>query len=333
MTNGGREPALVPGSGLVLDAGEEPALAEPVVVVPARPMVVPPALEDDDEALAVELEQYVDRVRLWVELDERLEELLKDICLIDVRTSLESGWFAPDGVPALGRTAHALAGELQRRFGPGLKHIRAADGTDQRFERQTHVFEKYREHVSDATNRGRVVDALVTKAGAHYGAEWLPPLNSADPRGARERDELRAQLEARLRASVEAAGEAMLLNRAGIKVEGPLSGERALGELLDDGGFSTGLSYGRAEREPVRRAVERWREHCETHLDDLAAKLLDAMLPTHWESYRKTRRQSEAERVPTREEREQAVLDATRSAAPAPPRGSPNQGPDRGHGR
>ena len=261
-----------------------------------------------------------DRARLGRELDERLEPMLQDMCLFGLDQPATIDSLSPDGVPAFGKTADAIADELKRRFRPALDQIRAGAGSGGEHEHRRHVLERCRKYVSNATNRRRVVDRLVAAAGAHYEAEWLPPLESADPRGARERGELRAELEAQILASAEAAGEARILGHAGIRVTVALPGVDAFDKLLDDGGFVDGITYGRPEREPVRSAVGRWREHCETHLGAAAAKLLEAMWPEHWERYRKTRRRSDPERVPTREERGQAVLDATRPAAPTPPR-------------
>ena len=261
-----------------------------------------------------------DRARLGRELDERLEPMLQDMCLFGLDQPATIDSFSPDGVPAFGKTAHAIADELKRRFRSALDQIRAGAGSGGEHEHRRHVLERCRKYVSNATNRRRVVDRLVAAAGAYYEAEWLPPLESADPRGARERGELRAELEAQILASAEAAGEARILGHAGIRVTVALPGVDAFDKLLGDGGFVEGITHGRPEREPVRSAVGRWREHCETHLGDVAAKLLEAMWPEHWERYRKTRRRSDPERVPTREERGQAVLDATRPAAPTPPR-------------
>ena len=223
-------------------------------------------------------------------------------------------------MPELGKTARALAGELARGFRPALDRIRADEG----HERPMRELAQCREYVSDATNRRRVVDGLVAAAGAHYEAEWLAPLESADPRGARERGELRAELEAQILAGAEAAGEAQILIHAGIGIEDPLpDGAVELGELLDDGGFVDGITHGRPEREPVRSAVERWREHCETHLGDIASMLLEAMWPEHWDRYCKTRRRGEPERVPTRDR----ARPGGPRRDPRPPRPRSGEGP------
>ena len=161
--------------------------------------------------------------------------------------------------------------------------------------------------------------------------EQVEALPDADPRGARERGEVRAELEAQILAGVEAAGEAQILNYAGIKIEDLLPyGVGELSGLLDDGGFVDGITHGRPEREPVRSAVERWRGHCETHLGDIASMLLEALWPEHWERYRKTRRRGEPKRVPTRDERDQVMLDATQPPASTQRRWSRDQGPDHG---
>ena len=269
-----------------------------------------------------------DRTRLRLELDAGLERMVEEICLFGPRSAAASGELAPDGAPAHGQTARALTGELEQRFGPGLDHIRAVQGTSTEPERRRDVLKRCHDHLSDEGNRHRVLDGLVAAAGAHYETEWLPPLESADPRGAREREELRTELEAQLRTSAEAAGEARLLNHAGITVEVPLRGAVVLDKLLDDGEFAAGLTYRRPEREPVRRAVTRWREHCETHLDDVAAMLLEAMWPDRWEQYRTTRLRSKAQPVPSRDERDQVVLDATRPAEPTSSRRTPAPGRD-----
>ena len=269
-----------------------------------------------------------DRARLHRELDKRLERMLEDICLFGVRSSLALGALAPDGVPESGKTARALARDFARWLQPSLDQIRAVEGSGRKNEERRRVLEGCRKYVSDATKRRRVVDGLVAVAGAHYEVEWLPPLESADPRGARERGELRAELEAQILASAEAAGEARILGHAGIAVTVALPGVPALDKLLDDGGFVEGITHGRPEREPVRSAVERWRAHCETH--DVASMLLKAMWPEHWKRYRKSRRRGEPQRVPMRGERDQAVLDATRPPAPTQRRRSRDQGPDHG---
>ena len=273
-----------------------------------------------------------DRTRLRGELDVRLERMLEEICRDGVDVSLAIGALAPDGVPESGETAGALARVFAQRFEPGLKRIRDVKGTGREHEERMRVLEGCRKVVTDATKRRRVVDALVAAAGAHYEAEWLPRLESADPRGVREREALRAELEAQVLAGVEAAGEAQILSYAGIGIEYSLPyGVGELSGLLDDGGFVDGITHRRPEREPVRSAVERWRGHCETHLGDIASMLLEATWPEHWERYRKTRRRGEPERVPTRDERDEAVLDATPPAAPTRRRHR-DQGPDHGLG-
>ena len=300
----------------------------------------PPTLAERDRALRELARQRArnagiednldngDRTRLRRELDGRLERMLEGICLDGVDLSLAIGALAPDGVPESGETAGALARGFAQWFKPGLNQIRAVEGSGREHEERMRVLEGCRKVVSDATKRRLGVDTLVEMAGAHYEAEWLPRLEDADPRGARERGEVRAELEAQILAGVEAAGEAQILNYAGIKIEDLLPyGAGELSGLLDDGGFVDGITLGRPEREPVRSAVERWRGHCETHLGDIASMLLEALWPEHWERYRKTRRRGEPKRVPTRDERDQAVLDAT------PQRGtSRDQGPDSGPG-
>ena len=272
-----------------------------------------------------------DRARLRRELDERLEDMLGHVCQLEPGEGHKIASLSPDGVPELGKTAHALDAELARRFRPALERIRAHTGTERDLEHTMRELERCREYVSDPTNRRRVVDALVAAAGAHYEAEWLPGLESEDRRGAREREELRAELEQRLLASAEFAGEALILTHAGVRVESPLRGVAALGKYVDDGGFVEGIRLWRAEREPVRNAVERWREHCATHRDEIASMLLEAMWPEYWNHYRKYRRRFVVERVPTREERDQTILDATEPLAPGRaqrPRGrDPEQGP------
>ena len=292
---------------------------------------VGPQAPPEPQTANIELE-HPDRVRLRRELDERLEDMLRDVCLFGPGDPETIVWLAPDGVPKSGETAHALDAELARRFRPALERIRAHKGTEGGYEHTMHELERCREHVSDATNRRRIVDDLVAAAGAHYEAEWLPPLESEDRRGAREREELRAALETQILAGAEAAGEAQILSHAGIRVESPLRHVAALGKYLDDGGFVAGIVVGRPERAPVQNAVKRWREHCATHRGEVASMLLEAMWPDHWERYRRYRRRTEVERVPTREERDQAILDATESPAPTPPRSTPSRNQGRGPG-
>ena len=305
-----REPALTPRSGLVLDAGDEPAPLEPVVVGLEHP----------------------DRARLRRELDERLEDMLGDMCLFGSGDPNTIWMRAPDGVPSVGETARALHAELARQFRPVLERIRAHKGTERGYEQTMHEHERCREDVSDPTRRRRVVDGLVAAAGAHYEAEWLPPHDSEDRRGAREREELRAALETQTLAGAEATGEKWILDHAGIGIESPLRHVAALGKYLDDGGFVEGTRPGRPERAPVQNAVHRWREHCATHRGEVASMLLEAMWPEHWERYRKDRRRSEVARVPTREERDRAILTATEPPAPTPPRSTPSRNRGRGPG-
>ena len=280
---------------------------------------VGPQAPPEPQTANIELE-HPDRARLRRELDERLEDMLQSMCLFGPGNPDTIQLLAPDGVPAFGETARALNAELARRSRPALEQIRAHKGTEGLREHTTRVLARCHEHVSEPTNRRSIVDALVAAAGAHYEMEWLPPLESEDRRAAREREEVRAEFETQLLASAEAAGEASLLSHAGIQVESPLRYVAALAKYLDDGGFVEGIRAGRPEREPVRNAVERWREHCGTHRGEVASMLLEAMWPEHWERYRKYRRRSEVERVPTREERDQAILDATEPPAPTPPR-------------
>ena len=268
-----------------------------------------------------------DRARLRRELDERLEDMLGHVCLFDPGEPETIELLAPDGVPTSGTTAHALADGLARQFRPVLERIRGHTGTKGRAVRER-ASERLHEHVSDPTQRRRVVDGLVAAAGAHYETEWLPPLESEDRRGAREREELRAALETQILAGAEATGEARILSHAGIRVESPLRYVDALDQYLDDGGFVEGIRPGRPEREPVRNAVDGWREHCATHRGEVASMLHEAMWPEHWERYRQYRGRSEVGRAPTPEERDQAILDATEPPAPTPPRTPPSR--DRG---
>ena len=272
-----------------------------------------------------------DRVRLRRELDERLEGMLGEMCLFGSGDPDTIWMRAPDGVPSVGETARALHAELARQFRPVLERIRAHKGTERGYEQTMHEHERCREDVSDPTRRRRVVDGLVAAAGAHYEAEWLPPHDSEDRRGAREREELRAALEKQTLAGAEAAGEALILSHAGIPVESPLRYVAGFGEYLDDGGFVEGIRPGRPERAPVQNAVHRWREHCATHSGEVASMLLEAMWPEHWERYRGDRR-SEVARGPTREERDRAILTATEPPAPTPPRSTPSRNRGRGPG-
>ena len=273
-----------------------------------------------------------DRVRLGRELDERLEDMLQHVCLFDPSEPSTVAMLAPDGVPESGKTARALADGLARWFRPVLERIRAHTGTEGRYEFMRREVERCREHVSVPKNRRLIVDDLVAAAGAHYEAEWLPAHDSKDRRGAREREEHRAALETQIHASAEAAGEARILGHVWIPVVDPLPRVSALNEYLGAGGFFAGIVVGRPERAPVQNAVKRWREHCATHRGEVASMLHEAMWPEHWEHYRRYRRRTEVERVPTREERDQAILDATESPAPTPPRSPPSRNQGRGPG-